>query len=231
MCNEIINKFKPLREVDFDKISSVPLIQFLYALGEMPIYSEKDRYLYYPPYRKDVSPHLYVDNRLGIWYDIITHASGCIFDLAKLTARDCYCNNLNEYIANTINHAIETPKVESNKYGLQDVSKIPLTDFLAALGFNPPFKEDKNWHYYLYNVRYFDRRDSLIYVSPITNRWRDLYSGKYGDIYDLAKALTGLDNKILQEKYIKVKIFTQCKTRNIRTKSCNIFKAKQKIHL
>lgn len=77
--------------------------------------------------------------------------------------------------------------------------KIPLTDFMKALG-QEPVVADGNLR--IYNAPYSTDHKPTMVVNVETNLWRDTESGTYGDIYDLAYELTESANRSELNMYI-----------------------------
>lgn len=69
------------------------------------------------------------------------------------------------------------------KYTKQDIARIPLTEFMAALGEKPvkAYEEFK-----LYYVPYRDDPEPMFLVDTKTNRWHDHATDEGGNIIDLA---------------------------------------------
>ena len=73
-----------------------------------------------------------------------------------------------------------------------DIRKIKLTDFMKALGQEHPIAADGDIR--IYNAPYdIDKSPSMI-INTRTNTWRDMKTGAYGGIYDLAYEITGSAN-------------------------------------
>ena len=81
-----------------------------------------------------------------------------------------------------------------------DIAKIPLTDFMKALGQEHPVAADNELR--IYNAPYSDKPEATMVVNTRTNLWRDTKSGANGGIYDLAYELTGCANKSELNRYI-----------------------------
>ncbi len=81
-----------------------------------------------------------------------------------------------------------------------DIRKIPLTDFMKALGQEQPVAADGNLR--IYNAPYDDKHGPTMVINTETNLWRDTKSGAYGGIYDLAYELTGSCNMSELNLYI-----------------------------
>jgi hypothetical protein len=81
-----------------------------------------------------------------------------------------------------------------------DIRKIPLTDFMKALGQEHPVAADGNLR--IYNAPYDDKHGPTMVINTETNLWRDTKSGAYGGIYDLAYELTGSCNMSELNLYI-----------------------------
>lgn len=203
--NTKINDYKPTYKILEDEISLVPLTQFLYALGETPVGINGEKLLYFAPYRNDTEPVLMIKDKSGIWYDHKTKEIGNIWDLAELTAKAYGHSDIADYIVMTINNAVkqmsDSKLVNTN---MDDVLRIPLVDFLRAIGHKQPIASDKE--FILYVVKTELNQKLTLLINPETNHWRDLSSGQHGDIYTLARVLTGNENMGELEKYIKGKM-------------------------
>lgn len=215
------NCYKPSYTIRKDDIPTVRLSQFLYALGETPMTIGNGKLLYFAPYRNDTEPVLMINDKSGIWYDHKTKEIGNIWDLAELTAKACGHSDIANYIVMTVNNAVKqeanSKSVNSN---MSDVIRPPLTDFLKAIGYKQPIAFDKE--FFLYVVKTESNQKLTLLINPETNHWRDLSSGKHGDIYALAEAITENENKGELEKYIKGKMSgfmadEQIQARNNRT--------------
>ena len=81
-----------------------------------------------------------------------------------------------------------------------DIRKIPLTEFLKALGQEHPVAADGNLR--IYNAPYAAKPEPTMVINTETNLWRDTKSGSYGGVYDLAYELTGSCNMSELNQYI-----------------------------
>ena len=81
-----------------------------------------------------------------------------------------------------------------------DIRKIPLTDFMKALGQEHPVAADGNLR--IYKAPYDPNGEPTMVINTETNLWRDTKSGAYGGIYDLAYELTGSCNMRELNMYI-----------------------------
>ena len=81
-----------------------------------------------------------------------------------------------------------------------DIAKIPLTDFMKALGQESPVAADGDLR--IYNSPYDSSAKGTMVINIQTNLWRDTKSGANGGIYDLAYELTGCANKSELNRYI-----------------------------
>ena len=130
-----------------DDIPMVQITAFMDALGEKPVKSFNDMKLYYAPYRDDVEPMFVVDTQSNHWYDHATDESGNLKDLAMLTARGDHRNDIPGYIVKIMNEN-EVAKEMLTQHAIDpqvihlDVAKIPLTDFMKALGQEHPVAAD-----------------------------------------------------------------------------------------
>ena len=81
-----------------------------------------------------------------------------------------------------------------------DPKKVPLTEFMKALGYDSPVAADGVLR--TYNAPYDERHEPTMVINIETNLWRDTKSGAYGGIYDLAYELTGSCNMSELNRYI-----------------------------
>ena len=81
-----------------------------------------------------------------------------------------------------------------------DIAKMPLTDFMKALGQEHPVAADGDLR--IYNSPYDASSKGTMVINIRTNLWRDTKSGANGGIYDLAYELTGCANKSELNRYI-----------------------------
>ncbi len=178
---------------------------FLDALGEKPVKAFEDMKLYYAPHRDDTEPMLAVDTKANRWYDHATDESGNLKDLAELTARGDHCKDISGYIVKMMNEN-EIAKEMLSKRAMEpevihlDIGKIPLTDFMKALGQEHPVAADGDLR--IYNSPYDSSAKGTMVINIQTNLWRDTKSGANGGIYDLAYELTGCANKSELNRYI-----------------------------
>ena len=183
----------------------MPITAFLDALGEKPVKTFEDLKLYYAPHRDDTEPMLAVDTKANTWYDHATDESGNLKDLAELTARGDHCKDIPGYIVKVMNNN-ETVKEMLSKRAMEpevihlDIDKIPLTDFMKALGQEHPVAADGDLR--IYNSPYDSSAKGTMVINIQTNLWRDTKSGANGGIYDLAYELTGCANKSELNRYI-----------------------------
>lgn len=186
-------------------IPRMPITAFLDALGEKPVKSFDDMKLYYAPHRDDTEPLLVVDTKANRWYDHATDESGNLKDLAELTARGDHRNDISGYIVKMMNDN-EIAKEMLSKRAMEpevihlDIAKIPLTDFMKALGQEHPVAADGDLR--IYNSPYDSSAKGTMVINIQTNLWRDTKSGANGGIYDLAYELTGCANKSELNRYI-----------------------------
>lgn len=186
-------------------IPNIRLTQFLDALGEKPVNGFQDMKLYYAPYRDDTEPMFVINEKTNRWYDHATDESGNLRELAELTARGDHRNDIPGYIVKMMNEN-EIAKEMLTKRSIDpqvvhiDIAKIPLTDFMKALGQEHPVAADNELR--IYNAPYSDKPEATMVVNTRTNLWRDTKSGANGGIYDLAYELTGCANKSELNRYI-----------------------------
>ncbi|MCM1142688.1 MAG: hypothetical protein NC453_29295, partial [Muribaculum sp.] len=158
-----------------DDIPKMSITAFLDALGEKPVKAFNDMKLYYAPYRDDVEPMFVVDTQSNRWYDHATDESGNLKDLATLTARGDHRNDIPGYIVKIMNeneitkemltqHAIDPQVIHL------DVAKIPLTDFMKALGHEYPVAADGELR--IYNSPYNLGSKGTLVINTRTNLWR-----------------------------------------------------------
>lgn len=191
-------------ENDIDRI---PLVDFLDAIGERPVKSNENFALYYAPYRDDMEAMLAVDKKQNRWYDYGTDESGNLRDLANLTACEENRKDIKRYILYFMNEnekvkdlqAMNQRRMEPEVIQL-DIRKIPLTEFMKALGQEHPASADGNLR--IYNAPYAAKSEPTMVINTETNLWRDTKSGAYGGIYDLAYEMTGSCNMSELNRYI-----------------------------
>ena len=188
-------------------IRNIPLTEFMAALGEKPVKSFEDMKLYYAPQRDDPEPMLVVDTNTNRWYDHATDQSGDIIDLAALKMnpnlymdpRDFILKYMNEYEQGKGLSAMARRPQPPTIINL-DIKKVKLTDFMKALGQEHPVAANGNLH--IYNAPYDSKGEPTMVINTETNLWRDIKSGAYGSIYDLAYELTGSCNMSELNQYI-----------------------------
>ena len=186
-------------------IPGMPITAFLDALGEKSVGGYGYLKLYYAPYRDDAEALLVVDTKMNNWYDHGTDESGNLYDLAELTARGDHRNDINGYIVKVMNNN-EIAKEMLTKRAVEpqvihlDIAKIPLTDFMKALGQEHPVAADGDLR--IYNSPYDSSAKGTMVINVRTNLWRDTKSGANGGIYDLAYELTGCANKSELNRHI-----------------------------
>lgn len=185
----------------------IRITQFLYALGEKPVKEFDDFKLYYAPYRDDPEPMLCVNDKMKRWYDEGTDQMGNLRELATLTARGDHTKDITGYILKMMNENERSKEMlEAAKRPLEpsvislDIRNIRLTDFMKALGYRYPMAADGNLR--MYPVPYDSDPNPNLVINIQTNQWRDIKSGAYGGIYDLAYELTGSCNMSELNHYI-----------------------------
>ena len=215
-------------------IPKIPLTEFMAALDEKPVKSFKDMKLYYAPHRNDGEPMFVINTSTNRWFDYATDQRGDIIDLACLKMnpqlytdpRDFILKYMNEYeqgkemvaqIKPQIRQSIEPTVINLN------IKKLPLTEFMKALGQEHPMAADGNLR--IYNSPYSAKPEPTMVVDIETNQWRDTKSGAYGGIYDLAYELTGSCNMSELNRYIAGEMKSYEKVKN---KSENPAPPKQK---
>lgn len=183
----------------------MPITAFLDALGEKPVKGFQDMKLYYTPYRDDTEPMFVIDEKTNRWYDHATDESGDLRELAELTARGDHRKDINGYIIKMMNEneiakEMLTQRAIDPQVVHLDIAKIPLTDFMKALGQEHPVAADNELR--IYNAPYSTKPEPTMVINTRTNLWRDTKSGANGGIYDLAYELTGCANKSELNRYI-----------------------------
>lgn len=187
-------------------IPKIPLTEFLGALGEKPAVVNDYSVVYYTPYRDDPEPMFWVNTRTNRWHDYATDDSGDLMALASLNMNHKVYKDTSEYILKIMNEfeigkemsAMARRPVEPKNIR-HDIRKLPLTDFLEAIGCEP-VKKDGNL--LTYPAPYDNERKPTMLVDTSANKWRDTESGSYGGIYDLAYELTGSCNMSELNLYI-----------------------------
>ena len=187
-------------------IHNIPLTEFMAALGERPVKVNDYSVVYYTPYRDDPEPMFWVNTKTNRWHDYATEESGGLKELASLNMNRCVYKDTSEYILKMMNEfeigkemsAMARRPVEPIIISL-DIRKLPLTDFLEAIGCEPV---KKGGNLLTYPAPYDNERKPTMLVDTSANKWRDTESGAYGGIYDLAYELTGSCNMSELNLYI-----------------------------
>lgn len=187
-------------------IPKIPLTEFMAALGEKPVMENGHSVVYYTPYRDDPEPMFWVNTKTNRWHDYATDESGELRDLASLNMNHNVYKDTSEYILKMMNEfeigkemsAMARRSIEPEVISI-DIKNLPLTDFLKAIGCEPVKKEGG---ILTYLSPYDNERKATLLVDTSTNRWRDIQSGAYGGIYDLAYELTGSCNMSELNHYI-----------------------------
>lgn len=188
-------------------LHNIRITQFLDAIGEKPVKEFADFKLYYTPYRDDPEPMLCVNDKLKRWYDEGTDQMGNLRELATLTARGDHKKDITDYILKMMNENEKAKEMlEVAKKPLSpdvihlDIKNIRLTDFMKALGYQYPMAADGNLR--MYPAPYSNDTAPNLVINIQTNQWRDIKTGAYGGIYDLAYELTGSCNMSELNHYI-----------------------------
>lgn len=237
----------------YDKtdIHSMQLTDFMEALGQKPVKSFENLRLYYAPHRDDAEPMFVVNTTTNQWYDHATNEGGDIIDLARLKMnpklykdpQDFILKYMNEYEQGKEMLAKMKPQM---KQGVEptviklDIRKLPLTEFMKALGQERPIAFDGSLR--IYNAPYAVKPEPTMVINVETNLWRDTKSGAYGGIYDLAYELTGSCNMSELNRYIAGEMSGYEKRKEIQVqkpdppkqevvKSDNEDKPKRRMHL
>lgn len=236
---------------DQTDIHSMQLTDFMEALGQKPVKSFENLRLYYAPHRNDTEPMFVVNTATNQWYDHATDEGGNLIDLALLKMnpnlykdpQDFILKYMNEYEQGKEMLAKRNPQM---KQGVEptviklDIRKLPLTEFMKALGQEQPVAADGSLR--IYNAPYAAKPEPTMVINVETNLWRDTKSGAYGGIYDLAYELTGSCNMSELNRYIAGEMSGYEKRKEIqerkpdppkleKVKSDNEDKPKRRIHL
>lgn len=209
-----------------EDIPQIPLTEFMAALGKKPVKTFDDMKLYYAPQRDDPEPMLVVNTNTNRWYDHATDQSGDIIDLAALKMNPNIYMDPRDFILKYMNEFEKGKELSAmRKHGVKpiiislDIHKLPLTEFMKAIGYKTPVARDGNL--LTYNAPYDSKREPTMVIDTATNRWRDTKSGAYGGIYDLAYELTGSCNMSELNFYIAGQMgeFDRNKAEQIQTKA------------
>ena len=187
-------------------IPKIPLTEFMAALGEKPAVVNDYSVVYYTPYRDDPEPMFWVNTKTNSWHDYATDESGDLKALASLNMNHNVYKDTSEYILKMMNEfeigkemsAMARREIEPEVISI-DIKNLPLTDFLKALGCEPVRKDGS---LLTYPAPYDNGRKPTMLVDTSTNQWRDIQSGAYGGIHDLAYELTGSCNMSELNRYI-----------------------------
>ena len=69
---------------------------------------------------------------------------------------------------------------------IEEIRKIPITDFLARMGHEPTARKGNEWWY---SAPYREERTPSFRVNILKNVWQDFGIGRGGDIFSLAGEL------------------------------------------
>ena len=177
-----------------DKIQNIRLSQFMKAIGGQPVKAEGYFKYYYNPRRDSDKPTLVIDELNNKWHDKTYGGSGGILELAYLTyPGDSRCDVV-DYILNRMAfYKMGLSEYGESQHGFDfhnDECKVPLTDFMKALGQDTPVISGNPLKVYL--APYSENKKATMVVNVSNNRWKDISTNAYGGIYDLAYELTGL---------------------------------------
>lgn len=82
---------------------------------------------------------------------------------------------------------------------IEDIRKIPITDFLARMGYEPTVRK---WNEWWYSAPYREDRTPSFRVNIQKNVWQDFGIGHGGDIFSLAGEFTNSDDFKSQTRFI-----------------------------
>lgn len=188
-------------------IPTIPLREFMAALGEKPVKSTEHFNVYYPPYRDNSEPIFVVYHTTNQWHDYDSDEKGNIIDLAKLKMNPVLDKDPKSFIVRRMNdYEIGKEMLERRPRPVEsiiikpDIKNVRLTDFMKALGQEHPVAADGNLR--IYKAPYDPIGEPTMVINTETNLWRDTKSGAYGGIYDLAYELTGSCNMRELNMYI-----------------------------
>lgn len=83
------------------------------------------------------------------------------------------------------------------------IKEISLVEFLNRLGYQPTRRDSKGLWFY---APYRSERKPSFHVNPHKNVWFDFGTGEGGDIFTLAKAMSGKTDFVEQARYIAEKM-------------------------
>ena len=82
---------------------------------------------------------------------------------------------------------------------IEEIRKIPITDFLARMGHEPTARKGNEWWY---SAPYREERTPSFRVNILKNVWQDFGIGRGGDIFSLAGEIIGSCDFKSQAKFI-----------------------------
>ena len=85
---------------------------------------------------------------------------------------------------------------------IEDIRKIPITDFLARMGHEPTARKGNEWWY---SAPYREERTPSFRVNILKNVWQDFGIGRGGDIFSLAGEIIGSGDFKSQAKLFSVR--------------------------
>lgn len=119
---------------------TIPISDFLKRFGVEPTRISGGELFYHAPYRKDRSPSLTVNDRLGLWYDHGSGKGGSILDLAMLLYETTDVREAGKRIHETFHirpNAVIPPEELKQHSQISDQVKSYRINEVKSLGANP----------------------------------------------------------------------------------------------
>lgn len=208
-----------IREIALD-VDNIRITEFMEAIGEKPVAKNDNILTYNAPYNieelymedgietagkptclVDTERNLWRDSNYTPWQPLIMLALEWTWLYSEGRLRHIIAENIYALRKSKEISGLNTEKKGQEPVVTQlDISKLPLTEFMKALGQEHPVSADGNLR--IYKAPYDPKGEPTMVINTETNLWRDTKSGAYGGIYDLAYELTGSCNMRELNMYI-----------------------------
>lgn len=200
-------------------VENIRITEFMEAIGEKPVEKNGNILTYNAPYNieellnegivtagkptclVDTERNLWRDSNYTPWQPLIMLALEWTWLYSEGRLRHIIAENIYALRKSKEKSGLNTAGKSQEPVVIKlDVPKLPLTEFMKALGQEHPVAADGNLR--IYNAPYDSPSGATLVINTETNLWRDTKTGANGGIYDLAYELTGSCNKRELNLYI-----------------------------
>lgn len=201
-------------------VENIRITEFMEAIGEKPVARNGNILTYNAPYNieelslnegidtvgkptclVDTERNLWRDSNYTPWQSLMMLAAECTWQNSEGRLRHIIAENIYELRKSKQKTEAKDMKCSQQPNVIQlNIRKLPLTEFMKALGQEHPVAADGNLR--TYNAPYAAKPEPTMVINVETNLWRDTKSGAYGGIYDLAYEMTGSCNRSELNMYI-----------------------------